>query len=153
MSITVSSLTYFFTLFRTPETLSQHFSPRLCLCLAEAQALSGYMIHNLSQLMSRLSVRVCCVCAYVYMFLFVSRCVLVPRVSHISTWMGSKNCSSNPQTRHILYKKKNLKHQLCLCCAASGFKVVMETLLPWLLRYHRDRRGKCCYVVSFFRAG
>lgn len=45
--------------------LPQHFSQGLC--LAEAQALSGNMIYNLSLLMSRRSIRVCCVCAYVFL--------------------------------------------------------------------------------------
>lgn len=61
----------FFTLLTTPKTLSQHFSQRLR--LAEAQALSGYIIHNLSRFMSRLSLRANGVCAYVCVFMLVGR--------------------------------------------------------------------------------
>lgn len=68
---------YFFssllTEMRRRNALSQHFSPELC--LEEAQAQGGNMIYNLSLLMSRQSVSMCCVYVHMFLWMCVGVCV------------------------------------------------------------------------------
>ena len=98
------------------------------------------MIYNLSLLMSRRSAGVCCV--FVHMFLHVFMCVclwvdMCSRSLRASAQTKSKNDILNHQS-HCVLGDRNLQHHFQhylpnKFSVASGFKVVMATLLPWLL--------------------
>lgn len=128
----------FFSHFRPgwdAETLSQHFSQKVG--LAEAQALSGYMIYNLSLLMSRQSVRVCCVFAHMF---FV-------RVQPVRVSVGVGVCVLTVfgviLPKHSLKKIKKWHFKSCVLGRDFFFCTMFSTwtLLPAVLRWSWQR----CY--------